>query len=174
MTALASSAPPQKRKNPPQKTTSHHPTKPLALSEGSSNFVKVYNQEMPSWPYVLSLLCMYGWGGCTTKCKPLITLETTKARLARKHFKGPARFKKTSWMHETKIYLLRKVMIKSICMVEPGHYCLLMMWPLIEITGWSVKCAGLHCLLIFVQMLQNELDRALQCKWIITQSKLQK
>lgn len=28
--------------------------------------------------------------------------------------------------------------------VEPGHFCLLMMWLLIEVSGWTLKCLNLY------------------------------
>lgn len=50
-----------------------------------------------------------------------------------------------------------------------GHSCLLMMWLLTEVTGWILKCIGLYSPFRFSQMMQNWLEAALQCKWVMTQ-----
>lgn len=59
-------------------------------------------------------------------------------------------------------------------LVELGHYCVLMVWLLTEVTDWMLKCTGLYSLHIFSQMLNNWLDGASYCKMIMTHGLLQK
>lgn len=45
---------------------------------------------------------------------------------------------------------------------ELSHYCTFMMWELLEVVGWIVKCTGFYSLLWFSQTAQNWLDSATQ------------
>lgn len=111
--------------------------------------------------------------GFTSRRIPLVTLKNRKARLTKWwEERAMEKDRKCSWstsaVHHDGSCVLAWVSMAAAW--EPGHWCLLMMWSLIEVAG----CVELYFLPRFCQMRQDWWDGASQYRWIMTWNTLPK